>query len=110
MIETLGRMGPDAKVTIPMLTALLKDPNRHVRSNAALALGEMKDDAVDLIPGLDEMSRTDADWTNRQVAKAALNVIKPSDYQAPKVFKRRNHLWFLPRLPRPESQPLPEEK
>jgi len=50
--RALGKIGPEAKASIPQLALALKDAIPKVRSNAAQSLGQMGAEAKSAIPAL----------------------------------------------------------
>jgi HEAT repeat protein len=68
----LGKIGPEAKTAVPVLTELLKD--EWVRKTAALALGEIGLEARTAVPALTELLKKE--WV-RQTAASALGNIGP---------------------------------
>jgi HEAT repeat protein len=42
VVEALGRIGPPATAAVPALTTVAKDPNRHIREAAAVALQQIR--------------------------------------------------------------------
>ncbi len=66
IIETVAKIGPAAKATIPLLRQALKDKVSAIRYFAAHALGEMGPEAIVAIPDL-ETRLTDHDYVGLYV-------------------------------------------
>ena len=66
----LGKIGPDAKAAVPLLTKLLKDEERQVQVAAIHALGGIGPDSKPAVPALREFSsRTARRWFGRSLLR-----------------------------------------
>ena len=70
--SSLAKIGPDAKIAVPVLTVLLKDKDRDVRRAVALALGDIGFGARSAIPALTRL----VDDKVSEVRRAARDAVK----------------------------------
>ena len=73
--EMLGEIGPVAKDAVPALIIALKDKDKQVRGNAAVALGKVGPSAKDAVPAL-TVALKDKDVEVREAVQKALGLIK----------------------------------
>lgn len=74
--RTLGRIGPEAKAAVPVLTELLTHKEQSTRYNAASALGKIGPEAKAAVPALTDLLK-DQSIFNRGAAAEALGKIGP---------------------------------
>ena len=74
--STLGRIGPAAKIAVPVLIEALKDKRAGVRSRAATALGQIGPAANAAVPALRSLSESDPEASVRSSANWALKKIE----------------------------------
>jgi HEAT repeat protein len=79
-IDGLMRIGTPAKTAVPAIARLLKDPNQYVRSDAAHALGELRDERA--IENLMEVLIAERDHRVRQSAVTAIGKFGPKAKKA----------------------------
>ena len=70
--DALGRMDPDAKMTVPVLIDALKDKDAGVREAAATALGQFSSESNDILPALRDLQSD----KNKMVERAAKMSLK----------------------------------
>ncbi|MGA2090635.1 MAG: HEAT repeat domain-containing protein [Endomicrobiales bacterium] len=75
--KILGWIGPDAKTAVPVLAAVLNDPDWGVRDNAIFALSQI---GPEVQPAISELiiAVTNEDWYVRQKAVETLGNIGPN--------------------------------
>lgn len=83
----LGKLGEDKPDVTDFLTRLLTDPWLHVRLNAAIALGERKDERA--IPHLEHAASTDLDGRVVRYAREAIARIREGKDKGEEVRKLR---------------------
>jgi aminopeptidase N len=83
----LGKLGEDKPDVTDFLTRLLTDPWLHVRLNAAIALGERKDERA--IPHLERAASTDLDGRVVRFAREAIARIREGKDKGEEVKKLR---------------------
>ncbi len=79
-IDGLMRIGAPAKTAVPAIARLLKDPNEYVRSDAALALGELRNKRA--IENLMELLKGEQDRGVHQAAVTAIGKFGPKAKKA----------------------------
>jgi HEAT repeat protein len=77
IIETLGTIGPPARIAVPTLIKYLTNPEMNTRAHAAEALGKIGPDARSAVPVLRKTLLKDPDEFVRASAAGALDGIGP---------------------------------
>jgi HEAT repeat protein len=77
----LGQIGPDARDSVPELTALLPDHNARLRETAAASLGQIGHASAEAVPGLVGLLN-DPEVKVRRAAVRALGRIGPAAKEA----------------------------
>lgn len=76
----LGRMGADAKVSVPKLVKLLKEGDVQGRWSAAAALGQMGTAAQEAVPALKEALQDDNGDVRNEAARALQRIERAANY------------------------------
>ena len=71
-IDALGRIGPEARVAVPVLLGLLEDRDPIVRSYSVTALSLIGPNQTSIVDAIHRVAREDADPEIRKVARQAL--------------------------------------
>ena len=79
-LEELDALELPKAESVPLLTTCLSDADSRVRAYAALRLGSLRMLAMDAVPTLKHLARTDTDELVRSRAKDALCNIRLYDY------------------------------
>jgi HEAT repeat protein len=82
IVETVGRIGPDASDAVPELIAMLKDKDFAVRVNTVATLGKMAEIAPQSVPELLALLSTETDTELRKEIVRVLALFGPASKAA----------------------------
>ncbi len=87
IIYTLGRIGPRAKITVPLLTSFLSHESNDIRAISVIALGKIGRGAQDAVPKLVKLQYDPHEWISESAQKSLKSINTKEARRGLKEFK-----------------------